>query len=108
MNYADMMLRGRCLLDAHGLRDWRFDVQNLRNMNLYVHDYYGICFLETKTIVVDWHSSRNFRQTVLHEIAHALLGRPGHDRDWLRVAAQVGCTFKHLLPYACADKSIVI
>jgi hypothetical protein len=100
MTDKEMMLKGRRLLDAHGLRDWRFDVQNLHNLSLYPCECHGICKIETKVIAIDWRVGREFRQTVLHEIAHALLGRPGHGERWLAIADKIGCTFAHLLPYA--------
>ncbi len=31
------------------------------------------------------------RDTLLHEIAHALLGTHDHDEDWCALAAEMGC-----------------
>jgi len=100
MEYDEMMARGRALLDKHGLHDWRFDVQNLRRKpGLTSRDLWGGCDPDRKLIVVDWDVGRRFRQTVLHEIAHALVGGSGHTEEWLKKAQEIGCTFNHLLDY---------
>ena len=101
-----MMAKGRALLDKHGLHDWRFDVQNLRRKpGLTDEDLWGGCIPEKKLIVVDWGVGRNFRQTVLHEIAHALAGTPDHGREFLRVAKKIGCTFYRLSGYIRYQKA---
>jgi hypothetical protein len=65
--------------------------------------------VESKVIAVDWDIKRyRFRQTVLHEIAHAIVGdghKPGvwlHGTEWLRKAEEVGCSYNHLEPYWAA------
>ena len=32
------------------------------------------------------------RETILHEIAHALCGKPGHGPEWRRIARSIGCS----------------
>lgn len=95
---------GRALLDKHGLHDWRISVENLRNVMYtleHADGFLGQCDLENKVIRIDFGVGRRFRQTLLHEIAHALVGKPGHGPEWIRVASDVGCTFNHLFPYVC-------
>jgi hypothetical protein len=60
----------------------------------------GYCDLKNKAIRISWdHGDRHFRQTLLHEIAHALRGVSGHDMEWVEIADKLGCTHGHLLPY---------
>src|SRR6266568_4333748 len=63
----------RKLLDKHGLHDWRVCVENLRNP-MYVTKcgpLLGFCDVVNKIIRIDCRYPRKFRQTLLHEIAHA-------------------------------------
>jgi hypothetical protein len=100
MDYLEMMAAGRKLLDKHGLHDWRFDEQNLRRKpDLTSCDLWGGCIPKGKVIMVDWDVGRRFRQTVLHEIAHALTGEDDHTEEWLKKAQEIGCTFNHLRDY---------
>ena len=109
MDYEEMMAKGRALLDKHGLHDWRFDVQNLNKPDFGIDDLGG-CDHDRKLIVVDWRVGRQFRQTVLHEIAHALANEtpeeaiaeglnPYHGKRWLKIAEEIGCTYNRLSEY---------
>jgi predicted SprT family Zn-dependent metalloprotease len=77
------------LLAAHGLHDWSFAFnRSKRDM--------GLCRYGTKAIELSIHFvTRNtwaaIRDTLLHEIAHALVG-PGHGHDaiWKRTCLDVG------------------
>jgi hypothetical protein len=95
---------GKALLNKHGLNDWRISVENLQNV-IYTREHgdglLGYCDLENKVIRIDWRVGRGFRQTLLHEIAHALVGKdkPGHSEEWIKIAGDIGCTLNHLLPY---------
>ncbi len=117
IDFHKTMSLGRKLLDKHGLTDWKLDVCNLRDggvislVDANGLDFFrqlsndcvmmGICFPEYKTIYVDWHSrQRTARQTILHEIAHALTPEDNdHGRQWQDKAGAIGCTFAHTLPY---------
>jgi hypothetical protein len=103
LDYHKTMGLGRKLLDKHGLIDWKFDVVNLRNASMFgprCEGYMGCCDDPTRTIYIDWHASqRTVRQTILHEIAHALTPGDDHGKAWLKTASNLGCTFVHLLPY---------
>ena len=100
LRYKEIQEKSRTLLDKHGLKDWRVSVENLHN------GFYDKCGgilgcvdIEKKTIRIDWRKPRSFRQTLLHEIAHALRGVPGHDQEWIAIASKIGCTDAHLWPY---------
>ena len=77
------------LMAAHGLRGWSFAF-NRRKRAL------GLCRYATKIIelslyLVDGNDKDEVRDTLLHEIAHALVG-PGHAHDavWKAKCAEVG------------------
>jgi predicted SprT family Zn-dependent metalloprotease len=74
---------------AHGLHEWSFGF-NRRKRTL------GVCFFHRRTIelsmpFVERNGPDEIRDTVLHEIAHALVG-PGHGHDavWKRKCLEVG------------------
>ena len=79
------------LMARHGLHDWRFGF-NRRKRSM------GLCRFESRTIelsmyFVDGNSEDEIRDTILHEIAHALVGpRHGHDRVWKRKCLEIGAT----------------
>lgn len=79
----EKMRIGRALLDQHGLEHWDFEV-----CDLYDGEHHrGCAHLQQHIISIDIRMGRDFRQVVLHEIAHALRGLSlGHDREWLEVA----------------------
>src|SRR5947209_15232461 len=83
---ADSLARE--LLDSYGLRGWLFRF-NRSKVNL------GLCLFGPRVIELSIHFvERNpeevIRDTLLHEIAHALVG-PGHGHDavWQRMCQRV-------------------
>ncbi len=77
------------LLTSHGLKDWSFGLNN-RKRSL------GVCFHPRKAIELSVHliarnGGEEVLDTLLHEIAHALVG-PGHGHDavWKRKCLEVG------------------
>lgn len=86
---AEIHQLARTLLDFHGLRGWSFAF-NHRKRSL------GYCWYSEQTIELSWHfverNSRDaIRDTLLHEIAHALVGPGhGHDRFWKAKAREIG------------------
>ena len=60
----------------------------------------GLCDLRAKMLsfsrnLIARESPADMRNTLLHEIAHALAGaKHGHDRTWRAIALQIGCDGK--------------
>jgi predicted SprT family Zn-dependent metalloprotease len=89
----------RQLLDDHGLRAWEFGFNsNVRRA--------GVCFyphgaepgrIELSVHFAQHNSDDEIRDTILHEIAHALVG-PGHGHDavWKSKCLEIGAK-----PEAC-------
>ena len=91
------------LMDAHGLVGWRIKFDHARRRA-------GQCDYTNKTISLSRLYVRHadidhIRDTILHEIAHALVGpRHGHDSVWRQKAREIGCTATrcHRLSFAQA------
>ena len=82
---------GRELLDEHGLADWRIVLDRAKRRA-------GICRYARREIglsgpLTALHPEEEVRDTILHEIAHALVGgRHGHDEVWRATALRIGCS----------------
>jgi predicted SprT family Zn-dependent metalloprotease len=80
------------LMDRHGLtsQGWYFEFDNAKNRA-------GVCRFNRKVIglsrvLMPHMKPEKIKDTILHEIAHALVGaRHGHDRVWQRKALEIGC-----------------
>lgn len=79
------------LMQQHGLDGWSFQFDSAQKRA-------GACAFNTKVISLSRlycvkASDAQVRDTVLHEIAHALAG-PGHNHDatWKRIARSIGCS----------------
>ena len=91
------------LMRAHGLHDWTVKFDHARRRA-------GQCDYTRRIISLSRHYVRHaepdhIRDTILHEIAHALVGpRHGHDAVWRRKAREIGCTTTrcHTLTFATA------
>jgi predicted SprT family Zn-dependent metalloprotease len=77
------------MMDAHGLTDWRFSFDRATRR-------FGLCSYSTRTISLSGpltalNGEDDVRETILHEIAHALVG-PGHGHGpvWKAKAAEIG------------------
>ena len=78
------------LMAKHCLTDWRFDFNNRKRA-------FGVCSYRNKTIQLSGVLTPSLtfeavQNTILHEIAHALVGR-GHNHSyvWYRKALEIGC-----------------
>ncbi len=79
------------LLQKHGLKDWRFTFDNASKRA-------GSCVYESQLITLSLPfcleaDQADISDTILHEIAHALVGpEHGHDLTWQLKARQIGCS----------------
>lgn len=82
---------GLALLEEHGLRDWSLTFDRAKRRA-------GACRYATRQISLSapltvLHPVGEVTDTILHEIAHALVGaRHGHDAVWRATALRIGCT----------------
>ena len=78
------------LLNQYGLLAWTFKFDNAVKR-------FGQCSYRSKTIslskpLVLLNSEAEVKHTILHEIAHALVGTGhGHNQTWVRTAKSIGC-----------------
>ena len=88
---ADAIETATVLMQQHGLTGWRVKLDHARRRA-------GQCDYSTKVISLSRLYVRNaekdhIRDTILHEIAHALVGpNHGHDAVWRQKAREIGCT----------------
>lgn len=93
----------RLLMDKHGLKDWMFEFDRAVRRA-------GCCKHRIKTITLSIHYvTRNneniadIKDTILHEIAHALAGHgAGHGPKWKAMCVKIGAR-----PIRCYDSNKV-
>jgi predicted SprT family Zn-dependent metalloprotease len=89
------------LMIKHHLFDWRFEFDSSKRR-------FGVCNFNTKTIglsrkLTELNGIKEVRDTILHEIAHALVGPGhGHDKTWKAMCRKIGAK-----PNRCYDGSKV-
>jgi predicted SprT family Zn-dependent metalloprotease len=77
------------LMAEHGLEDWTFEFDNAKRR-------FGVCKHSKQVIglskaLVEINDYERVRQTILHEIAHALAGYyAGHGPEWRKMCHKVG------------------
>jgi predicted SprT family Zn-dependent metalloprotease len=89
------------LMQQHGVGDWRFRFDHARRR-------LGCCHYGSRTISLSQpltmlNPEATVRDTLLHEIAHALTPGAGHGPAWRLCAASLGAR-----PRACADADDVV
>ena len=81
----------RALMDEHGLHGWTFDFDRARVRAGACH--FGDRRITLSRVLTAAHGEAEVRETVLHEIAHALVGpRHGHDQVWRARARAIGAS----------------
>lgn len=105
MNIADALQQLNHSIEAHGLTDWTGGLDNARQR-------FGVCQMGKKHISLSRHlcelnSEAEVRDTILHEIAHALAWERhgencGHDQRWKNICKEIGAR-----PVACFDSEVV-
>jgi predicted SprT family Zn-dependent metalloprotease len=90
--YLDVIVRlARNLLVQHQLQHWSFQFDDGRKRA-------GCCRYDTRVISISYEFAKHvpdeeIRDTLLHEIAHALVGKAhNHDEVWRTQALAVGCS----------------
>ncbi len=92
-------------LAEHGLTDWTGDLDNARRR-------FGMCQFDKKHIslsrpLCELNSSAEVKDTILHEVAHALAWERhgvncGHDDRWKSICVEIGAR-----PHACYDDEVI-
>ncbi len=91
MTLTEIQTLARRLMSQHGLHDWTFDFDNAKCRQ-------AACQHDVRKITLSRHAAsqlpdEEIEQTLLHEIAHALVGpEHGHDAVWLAKARSIGYT----------------
>lgn len=89
--HAEVINLATDMMKEHGLDGWRIKLDHARRRA-------GQCDYNKKEISLSRHYVRyaemdHIRDTILHEIAHALVGpHHGHDAVWRQQARAIGCT----------------
>ncbi len=89
------------LMTTHGLSDWLFRLNKSKRC-------LGVCkagerTIELSTAYVFQNTEEHVRDTILHEIAHALVGiQHGHDTAWKEMCLLLGCH-----PKACDNTAVL-
>ncbi len=79
------------LFKNNKIQNWKFEFDNARRRA-------GLCNYRKKTIslskyYVEYAELEHIKDTILHEIAHALIGpRNGHNYLWKKTAISIGCS----------------
>jgi predicted SprT family Zn-dependent metalloprotease len=85
------------LIARHKLTGWRLVFDNAKTRA-------GVCRFDRKEIglsgpLISLYEVEQVTETVLHEIAHALVGpRHGHDRAWRATARRIGASGERCMP----------
>lgn len=88
---SDSVTTAEALIRQHGLDGWSFQFDSAQKRA-------GACAFNTKVISLSRFyciqaGDTQVRDTILHEIAHALAGpKHNHDATWKRIARSIGCT----------------
>ena len=90
MKAMDAYALGRKLMNQHGLSDWTIELDRAKRR-------FGVCRYTSKRIglskiLVELNNEKQVKDTLLHEIAHALVSHgDGHNNVWKQKALEIGC-----------------
>lgn len=99
MNLVAAARLARELMDQHGLKAWTFEFDDaVRRAGMCSYTRSRISLSAPLTRI---HDEREVRETILHEVAHALAGpKAKHGPVWREVAVRIGCSGRR-----CVDPS---
>jgi predicted SprT family Zn-dependent metalloprotease len=99
MNLVAASRLARELMDQHGLKAWTFEFDDaVRRAGMCNYTKSRISLSAPLTRI---HDEREVRDTILHEVAHALAGsKAKHGPAWRAVAVRIGCSGRR-----CVDPS---
>jgi len=100
MNRPDQITNiAKSLMHQHGLHDWEFSI-NTRLTRILGRCNWRKKLIELSSLHV-WHDNlRDIKDTILHEIAHALTNQ-GHNKVFYNKCREIGAT-----PKRCAPKNL--
>lgn len=99
----------RRMMDEHGLNDWNPQLLPMPGK------VWGLCKYDAKLICVSQPflkraSFEEFRQVVLHEIAHELdrrwYGNQGHGRTFAMACRRIGCVYEGPIAHYIKDEPV--
>ncbi|WP_067779501.1 SprT-like domain-containing protein [Actinomyces vulturis] len=102
MDRVDVASMANDLLSQHGLHDWAIQFDHARRRAGQTNYRYRI--IQLSGPLMDLYSVEEVRETILHEIAHALVGPDhGHDAVWRAKAKEIGSTGERTVS-SCAPR----
>ena len=97
MDTRDALAVARRLIAEHGLSGWTVGLDRAKTRAGACH--YSRRLITLSTPLTRLHTEDDVRDTILHEIAHALVGpRHRHDAVWRAKALEIGCTGQRCVP----------
>ena len=97
---------GLALLEAHGLTGWRVRVTDLGRHNARCNHRDKVIEIAIDRVFMG--DRESLRNTLLHEVAHALTPGQGHNEVWRRKAVEIGCTGERTRTYRATVPQEVI
>lgn len=97
MDLTDAVTLAERILAQHGLDGWQVQLDSAKRRA-------GVCHFGRRVIglsapLTTLHDEAEVRDTILHEVAHALAGpRHGHDAHWRAIARYIGCSGERCVP----------